>query len=225
METIGIIMDGNRRWAKAHGLPSLAGHQAGYEVMKNALRWAKAAGVKTVYLYAFSTENWNRSAEEVNHLMGLFRRVLKADAAFFREEGVRLSFIGDRARLAEDIQKGMAIIETETRNNTDLHAVIAVSYGGRAEIVAAVNRLMQSRPPLAPAVTEASFTDALWTAGFPDPELIIRTGGAKRLSNFLPWQSTYADIAFLEPFWPDFTEDLFRETLAAFRPEDRRHGK
>lgn len=221
MRAIGFIMDGNRRWARERGLPLLAGHQAGYEVMKQSFVWAKNAGIGTVYVYAFSTENWNRAPEEVNYLMDLFRRKLKEDVGFFQENGIRLSFIGQRSRFAPDIAKSMDELERDTAAHTGVHAVIAASYGGRAEIVAAADKLRGSGEP----VTEESFAKALWTDGLPDPDLIIRVGGEERLSNFLPWQSAYSELMFLKSYWPDFTEDALKAALDAYAVRERRFGK
>lgn len=214
-------MDGNRRWAKVRGLPAIAGHRAGYETLKQALVWAKRANLETVYLYAFSTENWQRTDEEVNQLMDLFRSALAADADFFLREDIKLTFIGDLKRLAPDLQEKMKRLERETVQNKSMHAVFAVSYGGRIELVAAAEQLRQTSVP----ITEASFAATLWTNGLPDPELIIRTGGQHRLSNFLLWQCAYAELVFLDVLWPDLTEDVFRHALQSAHPDERRFGR
>ena len=220
---VGIIMDGNRRWAKAKGAASLEGHAAGYENAKAIIRHAFARGVGTIIVYAFSTENWNRSAGEVNYLMQLFARALESEFAALAQEGVRIRFIGDLAKLSPELRAAAEKLEAESAANAPGKTLaIALSYGGRAEITAAVNALMNAGKT---AVTEANIAGALWTAGLPDPDLIIRTSGEERLSNFLPWQSTYSELFFTPTLWPDFSPEEFDRILAEYAERERRHGR
>ncbi len=217
-------MDGNRRWAKAKGLPTFEGHRRGHQRLKELVSWAKEAGIACVIVYAFSTENWNRSKEEVSYLMKLFRLVFQKELAEIKREGVRVICIGERERFSKDLQEMMDKAEKETEGGNGVTLVLALSYGGRAEVVAAARAL--ARAALAPAeVTERVFEKFLWTAGLPDPDLIIRTGGEQRLSGFLPWQSVYSELFFTNTFWPDFGREEFNEILAAFARRERRHGK
>lgn len=219
-ECIGIIMDGNRRWAKAQGKPAIFGHHAGYEKLKETVLWAKEAGVSYLIAYAFSTENWKRSQEEVGALRGLFREAFSRDD-FFKKEGIRVSFIGERQRLDDDIQTALTRIENETVASNGTHLLVALSYGGRAEIVSAIKRI----PPRALAdINEETFAEYLWTKGVPDPDIIIRTGGDKRLSNFLPWQSVYSEFFFIDTFWPAFSKEEFSAILAEYNARERRKG-
>lgn len=221
---IGMIMDGNRRWAKAKGLPTLQGHEAGFNKLKEVVRWAKARGIKHLMVYAFSTENWNRSEEEVGYLMDLIRRVFKPGAeelADLKKEGGRLRFVGQRERFSQDLQDALAFAEKDTAEG-ELTLWVGLSYGGRAEIIAAVNKLLEEGRE---QVTEEDINDALWTAGMPDPDIIIRTSGEERLSGFLPWQGVYSELFFTKTYWPDFSEEEFDAILAEFVARERRHGK
>jgi undecaprenyl diphosphate synthase len=218
---IGIIMDGNRRWAAAHGVPSSAGHQAGYEKLKEVAAWGREEGIGTAVFYAFSTENWKREQAEVGYLMDLLRLALAENFDSLRKENVRMRFIGQKERFDHDIVQGMERVEEETSRNTGGTVALALSYGGRAEILSAVNRLLSGRVP---SVDEETFSARLWTAGIPDPDLIIRTGGERRLSNFLPWQGVYSELAFTDTYWPDFSQDEFRSILADFASRTRRRG-
>ncbi len=220
---VGVIMDGNRRWARARNLPTVEGHRVGYGKLKEFVGWATDAGVGTVIVYAFSTENWNRSAEEVSYLMDLFRTVVATEAKELKEKNVRLSFIGDRARFSPDLQELMRRAESDTATGTAGSLVVALSYGGRAEIVAAVRALVASGVASAD-ITEERFAKELWTASIPDPDLVIRTGGETRLSNFLPWQSVYSELFFTGTLWPDFSEEEFKRILAEYATRERRRG-
>lgn len=220
--SVGIIMDGNRRWAKARNRPTLEGHKAGAEKIFEVARWAHEAGIEEVILYAFSTENWGRSEEEVNHLMGLAEKLFADELHRFQETGVRVRFIGDRARMSVRMQELMDAAEKETRDGSKGTIVFALSYGGRPEIVSAVNALLASGTE---RVTEEEFAQALSTRGLLEPDLILRTGGERRLSNFLPWQSAYSELFFLDTLWPDLSESEFGTVLAEFAERDRRHGK
>ncbi|PIR24254.1 di-trans,poly-cis-decaprenylcistransferase [Candidatus Campbellbacteria bacterium CG11_big_fil_rev_8_21_14_0_20_44_21] len=217
---IGIIMDGNRRWAKEKGLPTLQGHKKGYEVLKKCLRFAKEKGLKWMIVYAFSTENWERSKEEVSYLMDIFRGAFKNELESLRQEKARIIFIGKKDLLPEDIQKSARKLEEDTKNETEATLVIALSYGGRSEITEAVNKAVKEGRE----VSEESFKDYLWTKDIPDPDLIIRTGGEKRLSNFLPWQSTYSEFFFSDTYWPDFQTEEFEKILEEYGQKNRRNG-
>jgi len=220
IECIGIIMDGNRRFAKERGLSSIEGHRAGYEKLKEFARWAKEAGIRHAIVYGFSTENWHRPEKEVAYLMDLLRTVLSQEAEHMRKEGGRLRILGQRERFPADIQKLIAQAEEGTKDG-EYTLYLALSYGGRAEIVDTVNRLIEKGSP----VTEEEFGKALWTADMPDPDLIIRTSGEKRLSGFLPWQGVYSELFFVDSFWPAFSKEEFDAVLSEYRSRERRHGK
>lgn len=218
---VGIIMDGNRRWARARGLPTIAGHEAGARALGDAAQHAFARGTETLIVYAFSTENWNRAPEEVQGLMHLFEKLFSEDLTRLAEEGICIRFIGDRSRASQDLQERMVKVETASANGTRGTLVTAFSYGARSEIVAAANRLVTEGKP----VTEASFAGALMTADLPDPDFIIRTGGEQRLSNFLLWQSAYAELAFTDTLWPDLDAQELDRLYADFASRERRHGR
>lgn len=219
---IGVIMDGNRRWAKERGLPSFDGHQAGVEKVHELAQWAHEAGIEEVTVYAFSTENWKRSEEEVGYLMKLFEKLFADELDRLLEAGVRIRFIGDRSLASARIQEVMRDTEEKTKDGTKGTLVFAFSYGGRPELLAAVNRLVaEGRKD----IDETSFKEAMWSAGLMDPDLVIRTGGEHRLSNFLPWQSVYSELFFTDTKWPDLSREEFDAILAEYRDRDRRHGK
>ena len=221
--TIGVIVDGNRRWARARGLPTLEGHRAGYHKVKELLSWARDAGVKNSIFYVFSTENWKRASEEVVYLMDLLRSVfLENEIAKFRKEGVRIRIVGDRTMLAADLQNLIAKAEDDTKDQTKMILALALSYGGRHEIVSAVNEVLKEDKK---EISEDDFSNYLWTTGIPDPDLIIRTGGERRLSNFLPWQSVYSELFFTDTFFPDFSKEEFLHILDDFASRERRFGK
>ena len=220
---VGIIMDGNRRWAKEQGLPAVKGHEYGFETLKNVLDWSRTRGVQHLVIYTFSTENWNRAQEEVDYLMNLIRKVFKKGSKELeevREKGGRLRFVGQRERFDLDIQQLLVDAEDITAAG-DCTLWICLSYGGRAEILHAAEALAKSGE----AVTEESFAKHLWTAGMPDPYLIIRTSGEQRLSGFLPWQGVYSELFFTKTYWPAFSEAEFDTILAEYALRERRHGK
>lgn len=224
---VAIIMDGNGRWASARGLPRLAGHRAGVQAVRRSIEAAITLGVDWLTLYAFSSENWRRPLAEVLDLTGLLRHFLKSEIAELHAQGVRLRFIGDRARFERDIQLDLSEAERLTEANTRLNLVVALSYGARAEIAAAARAAAEAvrAGTLDPAdIDEASFTRFLSTTGIPDPDLIIRTSGEQRLSNFLLWQCAYAELVFLDVYWPDFGPPHFAEALAEFARRERRFG-
>ncbi|MHB1163350.1 MAG: polyprenyl diphosphate synthase [Minisyncoccota bacterium] len=219
---IGIIMDGSRRWARSHNRPVFEGHTEGYEKLKEVVRWSREAGIPHVAVYAFSTENWNRSLKEVGYLLTLFRSILENETQKMLDERIRVRFVGDRSRFGEDVQKMMGEMETATAEGYDITLHLLMSYGGRAEIVAATNALLLEGSA---TVTEEAFAQRLWSHSMPDPDLIIRTGGEQRLSNFLSWQSAYSELFFVDAFWPDFSRETFDSILVKFAGRARRHGK
>ncbi len=224
---VAIIMDGNGRWAAARSLPRVAGHRAGVQAVRRTIEAAARLGVEWLTLYAFSSENWRRPAGEVLDLTGLLRQFLKSEIAELKAEGIRLRFIGDRARFEQDIQIDLGAAERDTAHNTRLNLVIALSYGARAEIVAAARAAAQAAIDgrLDPAgLDETGFARFLSTDGIPDPDLIIRTSGEQRLSNFLLWQCAYAELVFLDVLWPDFGPAQFEEALGEFARRERRFG-
>lgn len=218
--TIGIIMDGNRRWAKQHGLPSIEGHRRGYEKFTEFLSWAKEAEVTHVVAYALSTENLKRSREEVAYLLDLFREVVKERLKKADEEGVRVICAGARDLLSRDLVALIEKLEEKTQRHTQRTLVIAAPYGGRAELVAAANRAIAASVP----VDEETFRESLWAGAVPDIDLLIRTGGERRLSNFLPWQSAYAELFFVDTLWPDFSRETFRDIVKEYGERQRRFG-
>ncbi len=224
IHSIGFIMDGNRRWAKAHGLPTLVGHKQGGEVFVKTMEWVRDAGIPHAVYYAFSTENWNRSEEEVSYLMNLFREwLIKIESKLKDDDrSFRVRVIGRREDFSTEIQA--QIEEIENLNSIATGAVttiwVALSYGGRAEIVTAVNRAIEQGE----TVTEKTFEQLLWTAELPDPDLIVRTGGEKRLSNFLTWRSVYSELLFVDTYWPALTKDDFIGILKEYESRERRKG-
>ena len=226
-EHVAIIMDGNGRWAAARRLPRVAGHQEGANAVRRAIDAAIRSGVSWLTLYAFSSENWRRPAGEVLDLTGLLRQYLKSEIDELRSNGVRLRIIGDPTRFDPDIQRDLAAAERDTAHNSRLNLNIALSYGARAEIAAAARTAaeMVHAGLLDPsAIDEGSFASFLTTVGMPDPDLIIRTSGEQRLSNFLLWQAAYAEMIFLDVLWPDFGPEHFAAALAEFSRRERRFG-
>ncbi|MEO0411277.1 MAG: isoprenyl transferase [Pseudomonadota bacterium] len=224
---IAIIMDGNGRWAKGKGLPRLAGHRRGAEAVRRCVTAASEAGIEYLTLYAFSSENWNRPADEVTDLMNLLQMYLRKEVSELDRKNVRICFIGRRERLAPDTLQLMQSAEQQTQANTGLTLCIALNYGSHSEIVEATRKIaiQVAKGALAPTeITQQHITDNLLTADIPDPDLIIRTSGEQRLSNFLLWQAAYAELVFLEVLWPDFGEDELREALNEFERRDRRYG-
>ena len=226
-EHIAIIMDGNGRWAKARGLPRAAGHKAGVEALQAAVRAVGERGIRWMTIYAFSSENWSRPQQEINDLMGLFRLFIRRDLADLHRNGVRVRMIGDRKGLQPDIASMVQEAEALTVLNSRMNLNIAFNYGGRDDIVRAVTRLAHKvkAGTLAPeAITERDIDSMLDTAGMPDPDLLIRTSGEQRLSNFLLWQAAYAEFVFLDVNWPDFGGADLDRALAVFAQRERRFG-
>jgi undecaprenyl diphosphate synthase len=224
---VGIIMDGNRRWAEARGLPRALGHKAGAEAVRRAIEAAGEAGISWLTLFAFSSENWQRPVEEVRDLTGLLRLYLKSEVQALAREGVRLRVIGDRARFGEETARAIAEAEAATAGGTRLNLIVALSYGARAEITAAARAIAEevASGRLDPSeVDEAAVAARLTTAGIPDPDLIIRTSGEQRLSNFLLWQAAYAEFVFQEVLWPDFTAAHLQQAILEFGRRERRYG-
>lgn len=225
---IAFIMDGNRRWAKKHGLPIAAGHRKGAETLVEIAKAAKNMGIKYMTVYAFSTENWQREPAEVNALMDLLRHYLDTGFKELQENNARIIFIGERYMLAQDILKKMAKIEKDTEQNSDVTLCVALSYGGRQEIVAAAQKLAQQvqKGALKPEQINAQiFADALYTAGIPDPDLLVRTSGEQRLSNYLLWQSAYTELYFSSTLWPDFSKEELKQIIEEYHTRERRYGK
>jgi undecaprenyl diphosphate synthase len=224
---VAIIMDGNGRWANARGLPRTVGHQRGAEAVRRAVTGAAELGIGYLTLYGFSSENWKRPAAEIDDLMALLRFYLRSEIAEMHRNGVRVRVIGDRERLAPDIVALIDEAEQRTRANARLNLTVALSYGGRAEIALAARRLAEDAQAgrLDPAlIDETLFARHLLTAGIPDPDLVIRTSGEKRISNFLLWQSAYAELVFLDRLWPDFTKDDLADAIREYHRRDRRYG-
>ncbi|MER8884922.1 isoprenyl transferase [Mesorhizobium sp. M0816] len=224
---VAIIMDGNGRWAKARGLPRLAGHRAGVEALRKTVRAAPGLGISFLTVYAFSSENWSRPKSEVSDLMGLLKLFIRRDLADLHQSGVRIRVIGDRAGLQPDIRGLLEEAETLTLSNEALTLVIAFNYGGRDEIVRTARKLAAAaaRGEIeSEAITADSFASSLDTEGIPDPELVIRTSGELRLSNFLLWQAAYSELVFLPCYWPDFSREHLSDALRDFAGRERRFG-
>ena len=224
---VAIIMDGNGRWAKGKGLPRTAGHKQGAEAVRRAIRAASDLGLSYLTLYGFSSENWKRPAAEVGDLMALLRLYLRSEIAELHEQGVRLRIIGDRSKLADDIVSLIENAENLTRDNTGLTVIVALSYGSRDEILAATRRLstMVRDGRLAPeAITEERFSSELATVNVPDPDLLIRTSGEQRLSNFLLWQLAYTELVFIDTLWPDFDRVDLEHAISEYLRRERRYG-
>ncbi len=219
---IAIIMDGNGRWAKRRGLPRNAGHAAGSKKFKDIARYCNKIGVKHLTVYAFSTENWRRPKNEVDGIMNILRDYLK-DSKNYIKENIKLSFIGDRTPLPDDIKKLMEISEEDSKNATGLTCHIAVNYGGRDEIVNAVKRIAEKGVDF-DTITEETISQNLYTGDYPDPELIIRPSGELRLSNFLIWQAAYSEFWFSDVLWPDFSEKDLDKAIDDYNKRNRRFG-
>ena len=224
---VAFIMDGNGRWATARGFPRTEGHRQGLEALRGTIRHAGKVGIEVVTIYSFSSENWNRPETEVSFLMGLLRRFVQRDLSELHEANVRIRVIGGRKDLEKGILKLLEEAEDLTRNNTGLNLVVAFNYGARAEITRAAQKLAEqvAQGTLIPKdVTEEAISQALDTNGLPDPDLIIRTSGEMRLSNFLLWQAAYSEFYFCEQQWPDFDEAAFDKALSCFSSRQRRYG-
>jgi len=224
---VAIIMDGNGRWAKKRGLPRTMGHAQGAKVVEQILEDADHMGIKYLTVYAFSTENWSRPDQEVKALMNLLRTYMKTSLAKCAKNNVRIRVIGDRTKLDVDLQKAIANLEENTKSNTGIGFQIAVNYGARDEMRRAVTRLCEKAKEgtLDPRdITEETISDSLDTAGIPDPDLLIRTCGEERLSNFLMWQLSYSELYFTDCAWPDFTKQELEKAVDAYNHRERRYG-
>ncbi|MFS4439013.1 polyprenyl diphosphate synthase [Paracoccaceae bacterium GXU_MW_L88] len=218
---VAIIMDGNGRWATKRGLARLAGHRRGVDRVRDIVRACPELGVDYLTLFAFSTENWKRTEEEVAGLMRLFNHFLQKEAEKLHQSGVCVRFLGDRSALAAHLQTLMGALEEKTAGNTRLHLNVALNYGGRDEIMRAMARMAEAGVT---EFTEDAVAAHLDTGGLPDPDLVIRTSGEQRISNFLLWQAAYAEYAFVDLAWPDYTVAAFRDTLNQFGTRERRFG-
>ena len=221
---VAIIMDGNRRWARERGLAELDGHAAGVEAIRTLLRHAVRRRVRVVTVYAFSRENWARSDEEVRGLFALLEQAIRSETAELREQGVRIRLLGREDELPEDTRRSIDEALAETVDGTRLLLNVAFNYAGRTELVDAVRRIVASGRP-AETIDETAISESLYTAGLPDPDLVIRTGGEQRLSNFLIWQAAYAELYMTEVLWPDFGADAFDAALLEFARRTRRFGR
>lgn len=228
LQHIAIIMDGNRRWAKEKNLPSAFGHKKGVDALKAAMRACDDFGVKYLTVYAFSTENWNRKKEEVDFLMNLLGETIKNELKEMHENGVVINFIGDLTKLSSKLQEILAHAVEVTKNNTGVHLQIAFNYGSRDEIVHAAKLIAEKvkngniRPE---EITEEMISQNLYTKDIPDPDLLIRTSGELRLSNYLLWQLAYTEFYFTDVLWPDFNKEELKKAIAKYNERDRRFGK
>lgn len=225
---IAIIMDGNGRWAKKRGMPRTFGHKKGAENVVKITRAMKESGVKYLTLYAFSTENWQRSKDEVDALMQLLNEYLDKELKEIMDNNVRIVFIGERYMLSDSIQAKMAFLEKESEKNTDLTLCIALSYGSRQEILSAVKKIAakvkEGRMDIS-QITQDTFSEELYTKEIPDPDVLIRTSGEQRISNYLLWQSAYTELFFTNTLWPDFGKDELWDIINKFNQRERRYGK
>lgn len=228
VEHIAIIMDGNGRWAKRQGLPRSMGHKKGAEIVKEIAKAANEKGVKFLTLYAFSTENWGRPKDEVDTLMSLLRQYLKTDLSELKKNNIRIRFIGERNMLDADIVQNMHRLERETQDNTGMCLCLAISYGARQEILQATQKLaaLVKNGDLSESdVDIQNFSAMLYTHEMPDPDIVIRTSGEQRISNFLLWQAAYAEFFFTKTLWPDFSAQELDDIIEQFKSRERRYGK
>jgi undecaprenyl diphosphate synthase len=224
---VAIIMDGNGRWAARRGLPRSAGHKAGVDALRRAVKAAADFGIEYLTIYSFSSENWSRPAAEVSFLLDLLRRFIRQDVAELHRSGVKITVVGSRADLEPGIVSLLDDAERLTRENSKLNLIVAFNYGSRQEIgraMSAIARKIESGEISAADISPELISLNLDTAGIPDPDLLIRTGGEQRISNFLLWQCAYTEFVFVEEFWPDFTHEIFARALDEFRLRDRRFG-
>jgi undecaprenyl diphosphate synthase len=224
---VALIMDGNGRWAKQRGLPRAMGHRQGVEAVRRTVRAAIELGISYLTIYSFSSENWSRPAAEIDDLMGLIKRFIRRDLSDLHKNGVCIRVIGDRASLEPEMRALIEEAQALTANNTAINLVVAFNYGSRAEIAAAAKRLAErvERGELrASDIDERAIGQELDTRGIPDPDLLIRTSGELRLSNFLLWQAAYTEFVFLDAYWPDFGRELLEQSIAEYRGRDRRFG-
>lgn len=221
LKHIAIIMDGNRRWAKEHNYPTMIGHKKGVDALKKTMRACDDFGIKYLTVYAFSTENWNRKPEEVNFLMDLLGETLKNELKEMHENNVVISFIGDTSKLSDKLQKILKNAVETTKNNSGVNLQIAFNYGARAEIVKAVQEIVDSGVH---EITEETISNHLYTSSIPDPDLLIRTGGEMRVSNYLLWQIAYSEFVVIPEYWPEFDKEKLSECIKEFARRNRRWG-
>ena len=224
---IAIIMDGNRRWAKAKGMPASFGHKEGAKTLEKIVRYANKIGLKYITVYAFSTENWKRTEEEVKALMFLFQSYLNDYAKRADSENIKVQFLGDRTVLSQAMQKSMKECIEKTKENTGITFNIAINYGGRDEIVRAVKNIcakVKTGSINIENIDEEIISQNLYTESMPDPDLVIRTSGEMRLSNFLPWQSVYSELLFVDKNWPDFSEEDLNKAIEEYQKRTRKFG-
>lgn len=222
-EHVAVIMDGNGRWAKKRGLPRTAGHKEGLTSAKKIVKAAANLGIKYITLYTFSTENWKRAKEEVGFLMNLIKSHLRAEFDFYKQNGIRVRQIGDLQGLPKDVQEEILNAEKDTEHFTGTTCILAINYGARNEIVRAVQKIIDQNKKTA-EITEETITSNLDTKDIPDVDLLIRTGGEQRLSNFLLWQNAYAEFVFTDKLWPDYDEEEFYKDIEEFQKRNRRFG-
>lgn len=228
LQHMAIIMDGNGRWAKAKGLPRSAGHKQGAETLQKIAQAAADLGIRYLTVYAFSTENWNRPKDEVDYLMGLLRQYLKSELKEIQERGAQIRFIGERAMLADDIIKQIEKIEKDTADNDKFTLCIALSYGSRQELVAATKKIATSVAEghlSVNDINEKLINDSLYTKDIPDPDIVIRTSGEQRISNYLLWQIAYSELFFTDTLWPDFSAEELKDIINQYQQRERRYGK
>lgn len=228
LQHIAIIMDGNRRWAKNKMLPTAAGHKKGVDALRTATKSCKKFGIKYLTVYAFSTENWNRDKEEVSFLMELLAKTIKSEVPVFVENDIKLTFIGDRTNLKPELVKILEYGEKSTENGKSLNLQIAFNYGARMEITNAIKKICEQLEDgniNINDITEEMVSSNLYTSNIPDPDLLIRTGGEKRISNYLLWQAAYSEIYVTDTFWPDFDEEEMAKAITDFKNRQRRFGK
>ena len=228
LKHIAIIMDGNGRWASTQGLPRSAGHKKGAETLQEIAKAVADMGIECMTVYAFSTENWKRDKAEVDYLMNLLRQYLKSELKEIKDRGARIKVIGERDMLAPDIIEQINNLEKETLNNDKFTFCIALSYGSRAEILSAVRRtssLVAKGDLHLDDIDENMFSNMLYTSGIPDPDIVIRTSGEQRISNYLLWQLAYSELFFTKTLWPDFTVNELKEIINDFNSRERRYGK
>ncbi len=223
---VAVIMDGNGRWAKKRGLPRKLGHKKGTESARSIVKNAANAGVKYLTLFGFSSENWNRPKDEIEELMKLLRHYLRSETAEFHKNNARLSVMGDRGAFDADIIELIENAEDLTKDNDSIHVIIALNYGGRNDIIQAAQKLVEqaAKTGKAPVITEELMSNNLLSSSIPDPDLLIRTSGEQRISNFLLWQCAYSEMVFTDTLWPDFNEIDFKNALCEYASRDRRFG-
>jgi di-trans,poly-cis-decaprenylcistransferase len=222
LQHIAVVMDGNGRWAKNKGMPRTAGHTEGLKTVKKIVKAVSDLGIPYITLYTFSTENWKRTEEEVGFLMGLIKKHLRAELEFYAENNLRVLHIGNLAGLPKDIAEELVSIRERTSRYTGTSIVLAINYGGHDEIIRAIKKLTEDETA---SLTEADFASKLDTQNIPPVDLFIRTGGEKRLSNFLLWQSAYAELYFSDKLWPDWTTEDLQKAVADYMQRERRYGK